>query len=274
MSVLQRDTERYIKDLHINASGGNVEFSDAYYSEIEKKIKNTSKGDNRVSGLAKMALQVIAQFGIKKLIQAVLNENKTSDQRLSEIKTFLQKANEGDIFYKGSYDEFRSFIKKYHVNFFNSWEVFYGNNKQIKNSFIYNLMSAYTRSITFPTIEISTEPSPLPYTKNEDIQHIDYGEVSFTILIDSDLLIWKNLMNIIQKIKNPKTGRYGYREDYRFDYIEVWIQKQNNANSFFYKFEDCIIKSISSLNLNNDRIGTLQEVTFTIIYDRLSINED
>jgi hypothetical protein len=273
MAELRRDVENFIKDLHAKTSDGNVPFNDAFYSEIENKIKATASGNNnQTSNLAKLALQTIAQFGIKSLLQAVFNENKTTDQRINEIESVVVKAGEGNIKSSSGFDVFQSYVKKYFLNFMNNWIVSFGNNKQIQDPFIYDLMSVYTRSVTFPTIDINTESQPLQYTKNEDIEMIDYGEVSFTIMLDRDMVLYKNLLKVIKKMRNPKTGRYGYREDYRFDFIEIGVFDSGNFNIMSIKLEDAIIKAISAPNLTQEQ-ATLQEVTFTVIYDRLLIDE-
>lgn len=99
----------------------------------------------------------------------------------------------------------------------------------------------------------------------------EYSDVTFTILVDEDLIVFKELMKLMQKQVQPGTGVF---EDLDW---EFWLQANNNKGHELFRidFVHSRLASIGDISLDSmdDSIGTM-DITISYDYYVLSERED
>lgn len=91
--------------------------------------------------------------------------------------------------------------------------------------------------------------------------NINWGVLTLTLVCDEDLLAYKDLINLIMKYKNPKTGDIDIEDNLFTSYLFLTTNKNNVKHQI--EFVDCWVQSISSLTLSS----TTSEddiITFTV----------
>ena len=84
--------------------------------------------------------------------------------------------------------------------------------------------------------------------------------------------IYKTLLNIINEMKDRLTGRMGYKDDYKWENISISINDNVGSTPLTLVFENCIIKSISDISLNQEKTD-LRTISITLGYDRAVLEE-
>lgn len=184
---------------------------------------------------------------------------KPTKQRIEEnqnaVAAPIQKSLGQAILVFNPIDELKNQVSKYGLNYLNRWSIDFGENKAIDEKekdkkIIRELMSIYTTEVALPSQEITTSKNSLSFIANEDVSNVSHGDLTITIMLDRNLLLYDAIQNIIYKIRNPLTGRYGYKDDYKFDYIDIYINNEVNDTPLFFTYADCVLKGVSEVNLN------------------------
>lgn len=203
---------------------------------------------------------------------------KSSKERVNESQNTIvndveksDKVNIGDVLPKNVVENLKSSVNEHGINALNRWSIEYGENKAIDEKdndkkIIRDLMAIYTTEIGLPSNEISTKKNTLSFIDNEDVSDLKYGDLTVTIMLDRNMKIYNAIHNIIYKIRNPKTGRYGYKDDYKFEFINVFINNEVEETPLQYSYVDCVLKGISEMTLNYAQ-KEVKTITLTFSYD-------
>jgi len=154
----------------------------------------------------------------------------------------------------------------------NNFYVSFNGNSSISEEAAYT-MEAYCIEINHPGEEIGMNRLDLGFIRNEDISNIDYPAVSFTFMLDRYQEIYSSFKMILDKMRNRKTGRYGYRDDYSFENIEIFTVDQYNQVYTFTILLDCVISGIDGMNLSASNSG-FQTIQMSVTFDSYKINEE
>jgi len=105
-------------------------------------------------------------------------------------------------------------------------------------------------NVTLPVLSLATTPAKIfgtdyetPYQRNYD------GTIDLTILADKTNSIRNVFEDIIALIQNPRTGHWGFREDYVFDLRINHLPRTDKAVASYF-IRECYPKTISSTELN------------------------
>jgi len=252
MSVkLQRETQEYIVPL------------------VEKSSEGSRVSTGELLGqVAALALTGAASESVGRTREAYMRNNAQKNvDKQNYYNTIITDTQGEDRTIVNYFYEATGILDENGINFGNNWYIDFGKNETLKDEQI-NILNAYTTEVSMPTVDIETNTNPLGFTKNEDISGINYGDFSVTFIIDKKNRTHSAIMNVISEMKNRKNGRYGYKSNYMFRYIDVTVNDSINNPVQLWSFENCIIKSISDLTLN---YGESEMKTFscTFGYDRL-----
>jgi hypothetical protein len=144
-------------------------------------------------------------------------------------------------------------INEYGFNFLNNWNITYGKNNSIADERNLELMSIYTSEISLPNFVIEVSNIQTMHS-NEDVNNVEAKQFSVTIWLDENLHIYHALLDVLNTMKNFKTARFGYRDNYKFDTISVEIWDKINNDVLIYTFNNCIIKGGTfDMLLNKDK---------------------
>lgn len=275
MANLQRQISDYILDLLQAEKIADKPLDESYYDQLAQQLKKRFLEAEVSGSLIQLTIQTLATYGIAKGLEIIRSVDFNTQDALNDVwnKTFVKDISVRNKmqYPKVSYEEFVSAFNTFYFNFLNKWHVSFSENKAIKKlsnyESIYQLLSLYSTEVTLPKISIETTPLTLDYTKNEDVSNIDYGEISVSFHIDKDMLLYKGIMSILNEMKNFKTGRYGYKENYKFDNIEVMIYNGWNEGIANFVFYNCVLKSVTDLKLNDESKSNIDIITCVFIYD-------
>lgn len=96
----------------------------------------------------------------------------------------------------------------------------------------------------------------------------DYSEVSFDVLLDEDLEIFKEVLSLMQKQVQPGTGVF---EDLDW---EFWLQVNNNKGHALFRIDFVHSRLVSLSDISLDSMDDGQNtMTLTITYDYYTISE-
>ena len=254
--------------------------------EVNRKAVIENEFGSDESGAAKSRGDIIAQTAAIIGVGAALSlldsaTQKTSKQRKNEIEDANTKALQSrdknasvDISSRVTthVDEIKAKVDQYGLNYLNRWIVDYGDNLSLAEGKtemdkLKELMSVYTIEMSLPTIEITTSKNSLSFISNEDVSDLNNGDISVTIMLDQNMKIYNAVHNIVDKIRNPLTGRYGYKDDYKFKYIDVYINDEVGNKPFYFRFTECVLKGISELTLTYGQ-SDIKSISLTFSYDR------
>ena len=227
----------------------------------------------------KLAAEFIAKVGIGAGVSALATKARTEEDRqkdaenisTNEIKK-LKKNVSKQITSLNNIENTKTAIDQNYFNYLNNWEIRFGDNKVISDQSIVSLLENYTIEVSLPTINITTSTNDLVYIKNEDVSDISYNDISITFWLDEDMKIYKTLLNIINEMKDRLTGRMGYKDDYKWENISISINDNVGSTPLTLVFENCIIKSISDISLNQEKTD-LRTISITLGYDRAVLEE-
>lgn len=188
---------------------------------------------------AERAAAIGALLGIEK-ISGVERDKRT-------INHFLWKAN------------------KYGFNFHNRWKVEFENNVALNDNEL-DLLESYVSEFSEPTHDFTETNLHLGFRKHKDIQNIEHKEFSLSFFVDNKLIIKSIFSKILNKMKNLKTGKLGYRVDYKFDIITIKLFDNFGIEVFRYEFYNAIVKGLSDATFNHES-ASLQNKSITFEYD-------
>lgn len=99
---------------------------------------------------------------------------------------------------------------------------------------------------------------------------VNWGELSFTMLIDEDFVIFKEVMGIINDNINYETGSFG---DFNFDF---WLEIQNNKGNTVMKLEfyNCRVSNIGDIILDTQSTETEHQLNIGLVFDYYKIVDD
>ena len=241
---------------------------------------NVTTGDKTT----KLILQTLALIAGGELVSTAVEKfkslfNKEQDKantivsKLSENEKNAKKLNPKNVSKSDAFSVQRNAFNKYGFNFLNKWEIDFGTNEAISISDFsesLEMLKYLTNEVSLPSIEIETLNNPLFHSKNPDISNVTPGDFSVSIWLDSDMIIYKGIMSVINEMKDFDNGRYGYREDYQFPEIKVKIQNNLNDSEFdnLIIFENCIITNVSDISIIKGP-SDVKNLTLTFQYDRV-----
>lgn len=130
-----------------------------------------------------------------------------------------------------------------------------------------DVMAIYCSEVTQSPEEISMDRLDLGFIQNEDVSDITHGKASFTFIVDKNLIVYNALKNITNRMRNRKTGRYGYRDDYSFEEISIiTLDGYNHVYNSTYLI-DCVVTGIDGLNRSKSN-SDFQTIQMSVSFDR------
>jgi hypothetical protein len=95
--------------------------------------------------------------------------------------------------------------------------------------------------------------------------------VSLTFYVDRYHVIMQNMWKMREAMFNLVDGSPKERSSYMFQsQIKIFDTTNTNTNVAAYSLENCIIKSISSIDLSYQSMDQVQEVTLTFSFERMT----
>ncbi|UOK16723.1 tail completion and sheath stabilizer protein [Vibrio phage phiKT1024] len=96
---------------------------------------------------------------------------------------------------------------------------------------------------------------------------ISYNNLTFDMLVDEDMMIYKELMSIVYKNVDVNNGTF---KDFYFDF---WIELNNNKGNHIMKLEffNCRLESISDIILDAQDSSTEFLLSVELQYDYFEI---
>ena len=232
----------------------------------------------------KLILQTLAIAGGGKLISATgkaitslfKEENDSADfivSNLNENEKNSKKLKPKKVSKSTHFNDIKKNFDKYGFNFLNRWAIDFGTNTAISTSDwseSLKMLKFLTNEVSLPSIEIETTNNPLFHSKNPDISNVIPGDFTISVWIDSDMIVYNGILSVINEMKDFDTGRYGYRKNYEFPKIRVFIANSLNDDDFgkIITFENCIISSVSDITVGNIA-SSVKNITLTFQYDRV-----
>ena len=95
---------------------------------------------------------------------------------------------------------------------------------------------------------------------------LTYNDLLISIIIDEELLVWKEIVNNLQKMRNPEsTGEQIMKIGY------LIIQDDNTNEVLRLEFTDMMVENIDDLNYSTNTDDEIITCTVTIRYDYYTI---
>lgn len=261
--------ELYLQTLALFGVGAVVDLIGTVATEsgaISQKIKydyntieNTTKGDRLQRGQIRPTLTDSAiESKIENDRYTIQSKHTASVENSVDIGSGLPVAFD-------AHEQILSFLSSNGLNYLNKWYISFGNNKQLSASEIAFLNSSVCE-VEITGLDLSIGQLPLGFSFNRDVNDVTPSDISITFYQDEKMKIQNILKKILYKIYNNITGRYGYKNDYKFEDIKIIIDSSKNVAIRSYTFGDCVISSDDSLSLSyND--SELKLVKQNFVYD-------
>lgn len=134
---------------------------------------------------------------------------------------------------------------------------------------LYPDIKFYLQSVSLPGINFN-----LSETKSLNLTHFvastdhTYGSLSFNLLVDEDYKVYNFFINEILRSKSLVNPTYSQRE------FDTWIEVYNNKGRLLFteKFHDCMIESISDIQLSTTDNSVVGSIDVGIKFDWLDFD--
>lgn len=95
----------------------------------------------------------------------------------------------------------------------------------------------------------------------------EYSPIRLSILVDEDLVVWRELIGIMQKYHVPGTN---VCEPFTGD---SWVEIRDNKNNYLFKLElkNTYIKSVSNLTYTTSGDNELLTLDVELVYDYFEV---
>lgn len=275
MTKLDDDVKK-VSSLHKNYSG-----KDGNFKRDVELIKSKTDWDSALSNPAidhllseeRMMRSVMGNALKENFIaltqtkpDALIPFEKSHDDDVNDIMNLHNKEGTIGTVHDGMYNAV-SVYEEFGINSMNRWIVMFGENKMLSDENRL-LLSQYIEEVNFPAVDISVKDNDLGFGKNSDVEAVVFSEISLTARLDDNMTIQKILSAIAFKERNHRTGRFGYKDDYKFDSLDFMIY--NSLNQFVYGVH--LVNVI--LSQTGDLTGTYGEsesakVSFSMDFDEI-----
>ena len=215
-------------------------------------------GKNESLSKAQLILQVLGFYGVAKLTEfldrGAKEKFKTSHSTAlrslvsSIIAHEITQRRPAPIEIDSRGEEFSRFDVN-GLNSLNRWNVrFLGNETIDIGERIF--LSKSCKEVSVEAYTLQNKKIDIVTEKNEDIADVQIPQsATFTFLVDRDLNVKRIIEKLIAKIRNPYTGRYGYKDDYKFEEIRINIFDSMNRAVRIYTLYDAVVSGQSELSL-------------------------
>ena len=144
-------------------------------------------------------------------------------------------------------------------NFTHNSNFFFQTNLFNKDETSYAVQECNLPGLNFSHIQISKRS----VFANEQGDTISYNDLNISLIIDEDLVVWKDIITSMQNMRNPVTTK---GEEY-MKYGYLIIQDDNTNQIIKLEFIDMIIESIDDMTFNTNSEDEIITCTVTIKYD-------
>jgi hypothetical protein len=144
-------------------------------------------------------------------------------------------------------------------NFTHNSNFFFQTNLFNKDETSYAVQECNLPGLSFSHIQISKRSA----FANEQGDTISYNDLNISLIIDEDLVVWKDIITSMQNMRNPVTTE---GEEY-MKYGYLIIQDDNTNQIIKLEFIDMIIESIDDMTFNTNSEDEIITCTVTIKYD-------
>lgn len=216
--------------------------------------------------------QILSLYGIAKISELIdANSNKFSEEfKLGINRIYLNhqaneiKENRVTPIQINKREDALSKFDSSGLNSLNRWRVDFIDNKTL-SPYLNTFLSDSCKEVNLESFGFTMSKLDLVFSNNDDVSDIQVPtSCQFTFMHDRELMTKKIIEKVVNKMKNFRTGRYGYKEDYRWSKIKISIFDTMNVAQKIYFLHDCTISGLSELALsyNASEFQTFQ-VTFS-----------
>lgn len=284
LDTLNNDTiEKSIEELirlqsQLIDSGGQTE-EDSVEKLKELQASLNDSGGNEWVGRAKILTQILAMYGIAKISELIDANNRTFPEQFKLAITRLANAHTAnEIFYaresaqQGNYRDAKlDIFNGRGINSMNRWRVDFLDNNTL-SSFQNSFLSESCTEFSMEGMQITTAKQDLVFEKHEDVSDIQLPtNCVFTFMIDRRLLVKRIIEKVVNQMRSFRTGRYGYKDDYKWKRIRVTIYDTMNNEVRRYYLHDCIISGVSELTMNLNA-SEFQSCQMTVSFSKMSFS--
>ncbi len=182
---------------------------------------------------------------------------KEEREHSSEMKS-LQKTNQsiaserGDTAISQNWQELKqNQIDSFGLNFLNKFALMFEGNNSLTDADTV-LLHQLTQEVSSEAIAITTAKNDISFNVNEDVSDVaHYPSVTVSFIVDRNLRIYKIIRKIINKMKNYKTGRYGYKDDYMFKNMTLLVFDNYNNVTECHVFKEVVISGVGELGVTS-----------------------
>lgn len=278
-NTLEKSIEELIKlqSQLVDSGGQDSEDSLETLERLQTQLKDSGK--NEWAGRGHILAQILAMYGIAKLTELIDANNRTFPEQFKlAIKRLANAHLANEIFHnrggvnKNNYIEQR--LKNFHekgINPMNRWRVDFFDNKTLY-SFQNSFLSESCTEFSMEGMQITTAKQDLVFEKHEDVSDIQLPtNCEFTFMIDRRLLVKRIIEKVVNQMRSFRTGRYGYKDDYKWKRIRVTIFDTMNNEVRRYYLHDCIISGVSELTMNLNA-SEFQSCQMTVSFSKMSFS--
>jgi len=255
-------TDRYQK---------SIDYVKALHGELDTNSEVVAQRDILKQMAVLYGLGSVAEITSRSLDYAGVYEKRREAGR--KIVEAIQTSNalaQGDLevpYPRDHVEDFATWYNWYGLNFSNKFDVYFRGNSAITEEQI-SLLGYYCIEIQQPGEEIQTERLDLGFSQNIDASEINYPAFSFTFLLDRRMIVHNAIRQILSKMKNKKTGRYGYKQDYMFEEITIFSMDGLNTTHNLTKLKNCVISGAGELGRAKSNTD-FQTIQLSIEYDNI-----
>jgi len=159
-------------------------------------------------------------------------------------------------------------FNKFGLNFLNRWAVNFQGNKQL-DDFDQLLLHQLCVEMNVEGMEIAVDTNDIGYSREVDVSDMKFQNFTCNFIVDRDLKVKKIFERVLNKIRNFRTGRYGYRDDHKWKNVELMILNNYNMVSRTYNFKDVVISGIDALAVTT---GGSETQTFQVSFEYSDIS--
>ena len=238
--------------------------------------QTTRLGSNAWAGRAQILVQILGLYGLGKLT-SFIDSRRDIDREIRVGLDYLK-----NIYTWQELDAFRG-IPNIPVDFFNlnmarhdqhgmntmnRWAVAFGKNKTLSQGDNI-LLSTLTKTCELDAHNISTEKMDIISTEGEDISDIKIPtSVSVSFLVDREMNIRKAFDKVMNAQRNRRTGRYGYKDNYKWEQLVLYIYDGSNRTQRVYVMKDLIMTNLGGISLTYEP-SALQVMPVTFSFSEL-----
>lgn len=168
-------------------------------------------------------------------------------------------------------EDYTGKVSEFGLNFYNNWSVLFNNNLLLPQEL--DLLQSYVCEFSDAGYEFVETDLNLGFRKQKDIQNIDYKEFTLSFYVDRDMNVHKIFNRIIKSIKNYRSGKLGYKNNYEFKNILIRINDGQGHQKMKIAFYNCVSKTKGDLSLVMSS-AEVQKYTVAFEYDYIEIFDE